>query len=125
LGSANSTFTVSDTQSPTITPTDTPTETETPTATNTGSPTAIPRAPHKAAVRNAFVITLLHNNIILNRGDNRHNETTIPASLKNMRCEDSGSHFTVARKNNGIVVAPQKPIAHAHGPAPRGWDCCQ
>ena len=30
------------------------------TPTNTGSPTAIPRATHKATVRNAFVITLLH-----------------------------------------------------------------
>ena len=63
---------------------------------NTGSPTAIPKALRKAAVGNAFVIALLHDDTILAWGDNRHRETTIPPSLKNMRFKDVGASLTNA-----------------------------
>jgi hypothetical protein len=37
------------------------------------------------------VIALLQDDTIVAWGDNRHNETTIPAYLKNMRFKDVGA----------------------------------
>jgi len=107
-----STETETVTETDTVTPTDTATPTNTNTATHTYTPSDTPENTYtpsrtftpsppsgsfkKVAVGNSYVIALLDDDTLVAWGDNRHGQTSIPASLRTMRFEDVAAGHTSA-----------------------------